>query len=1591
MTGATPEPGVSDYVSFAAEPAPSEAIESALEFLDRESERPFHRTHSAPAVTGGTGSEGLSRLVRLHGGRWRSSHADPSAAAMEFLAKHGPLLGFDPANGWQLTPRVLRDGALVMFECSAAGVPIEGARIGVTLDGKVVTAAVSRLPQATTTALPTFRIGEATAIAAARARRASGATIPNGAMSTPDAERRFVLVQGALVPAYRVSERSADGTIAIDTIVDAESGKILATENLVLEGGPKYPYNGSLVPFKTGPAIGGVYANLGDALANKPKNVELKVEQGIPAPVNVAKGRLIGAHADVWDAGGQPVLEPGQKFIYGPFGNDADAFDQTNVFYQIEKTRNHLKHQIGSLLTPNASLPVLVNVPSATLGGSYSAATFPVDGHTAGYLTFFDASATLGPAGDSSRDPTLVSHEYIHAWLALEHQEFTGNQDDPSRAIGEGLADFFALSCQGGSVMNGYLENVSPGSGFLRDLASDQRFPYTTAAAMEFNPSHLPEEHQNGEIFGAMLLDLRRALGTAATEQLVFRALPIMPHALSDVGILAVTPDDAFTATDLFFGECARALLIASKDAKEAGAVLGAACARGLMNGTLNSQQILLELEQVPAKKFVLQSTVVAPGVVQEFLFSAIEGGVLSIKAKTASNSDLQPDVEVFAADGSNVGVATPQAKIFKKDGRSVTLNGVQLGIPGVGLYRVRVRGTGSTTGDYSLTLDLKSGSSQSQTDLVVQPLDPFVASGPAGGPFETSGGVYQIMNVGSDPIVWSLSSHPSWVVADVAGGVLNSGDFATVTLGVDPTATTGLVVGAYDSMVSFANLSAPGAPEIASLDSYLAILATPQGTLDITSPGLVQSAGPVGGPFSPSSMSFTVANNGTAPLNWKAATVATWLSLSSFGGQLDPGQSVNVSASLVTSGPNAAGLLPIGSYTGTIDFTNLSNGIGDASYDFDLDVTPSPSATLNVTGAAPLAMGGPIGGPFGAVTAGAQNYTVANTGTATLNWQANGTPSWLVVSPSSGQLQPGGSQNVVVSVAGSGNANPALFAAGSYSGQLTFTNLSGGGGDSAVTVVLAVSWTGVPQPLLHPGTGFSGATPQPPAIGSGTGSDATAIARWDVIPYQTMKSDFEVGVVAFHIAGIDRVDFCANGGAWYSSTQMSLNPRTKVWEYYGILPSSEFPTDGLVEIRAIAYPVVGIPRVLPSMYVYSNVHGTYAEVEKFVSTAGNDTTGDGTQSKPWHSINKAISAVGDGGTITIIGAGEYPVSSQSQTLVNSRWLTIRSGAGLTSSDVSIVPASGMTEVRPKVHRVRWQGVGFDFSKMYQVYPEPTDDIWFDQARFFDSAGWTHQMLMQPVRSTDAVAGVYATGSTATNMLYGFIDFTLVRDCTMNKLSGDALSSTRLVVNTSVTELSNLVIPSFHSDLCQHFGTWENFIMYGVKGTNLIGIQSIFDDHTSSTFKDCAFVNFLADNNSGNPPFSQLCSPHDHVLFINVTLLGQLMDMRDDLAAPETFTAKNVLFENCLMYRLSHSAGPGLPSGVTVKTSHFITGELHGQSPTSGAVTFVNGAGGAFGYSGAGASQLVASGTSVPKFLDPNLWNASATKPNRGAFTYDHP
>jgi len=125
---------------------------------------------------------------------------------------------------------------------------------------------------------------------------------------------------------------------------------------------------------------------------------------------------------------------------------------------------------------------------------------------------------------------------------------------------------------------------------------------------------------------------------------------------------------------------------------------------------------------------------------------------------------------------------------------------------------------------------------------------------------------------------------------------------------------------------------------------------ATTAGPLTVSA-GALTSSGTAGGPFTPSSQSYTLTNTGTASMNWTASKVASWVTLSAAGGTLAAGGTATVTAT-INSGANS---LTAGSYSDTVTFANTTNGTGNTTRAVSLTVNAAAVtlSSIAITGAA--------------------------------------------------------------------------------------------------------------------------------------------------------------------------------------------------------------------------------------------------------------------------------------------------------------------------------------------------------------------------------------------------------------------------------------------------------------------------------------------------------------------------------------------------------------------------------------------------------------------------------------------------------------
>ena len=368
----------------------------------------------------------------------------------------------------------------------------------------------------------------------------------------------------------------------------------------------------------------------------------------------------------------------------------------------------------------------------------------------------------------------------------------------------------------------------------------------------------------------------------------------------------------------------------------------------------------------------------------------------------------------------------------------TVSINSVANGLA-AGTYNDTIiisnmtNGAGNTTRPVALTVSAPGV-------LSITPATGLTSSGLVGGPFTPSSQAYTLQNTGGSSINWTCSKTRSWTSLSATSGTLAAGATATVTVTINSGANS-LAAGTYNDTVTFTNTTngTGNATRAVALTVYA------PGDLLVTPTGGLTSTGPVGGPFTPLTQTYTLRNTGGSNIDWTASKAQNWTSLYVVSGTLAPGASVTVDILI----NNVAISLTAGTYNDTLTITNTTNGSGNTTRPVVLTVTEP--GVLAVTPAGGLTSAGLRGGPF---SPSSQVYTLENTGGTSINWTSTKSQAWTTLSAASGTLTPGATATVTVTI----NSAADSLAAGVYNDSVTFTNATNALGNTARAVTLTVN-----------------------------------------------------------------------------------------------------------------------------------------------------------------------------------------------------------------------------------------------------------------------------------------------------------------------------------------------------------------------------------------------------------------------------------------------------------------------------------------------------------------------------------------------------
>jgi len=213
----------------------------------------------------------------------------------------------------------------------------------------------------------------------------------------------------------------------------------------------------------------------------------------------------------------------------------------------------------------------------------------------------------------------------------------------------------------------------------------------------------------------------------------------------------------------------------------------------------------------------------------------------------------------------------------------------------------VHANATGLTPGVYSGTVFFISSAGAAQVGVsFLVAVHPLAEVFPAALVVDanTDRTTFRLRNTGTGPLQWTVSAQPSWVTVAPYSGYVAAHDSMTLYVlvnraGIPPGTVTGSVLISSNSdggaITVPLTIEVPSAPRLA---------ATPDSvTFD----------------YFVNTRTFTVSNNGNAPLSWNTASGDAYLNVDPASGSLSPGQSTTATVTVNRTG------LSTGTYTSSV------------------------------------------------------------------------------------------------------------------------------------------------------------------------------------------------------------------------------------------------------------------------------------------------------------------------------------------------------------------------------------------------------------------------------------------------------------------------------------------------------------------------------------------------------------------------------------------------------------------------------------------------------------------------------------------------
>lgn len=406
------------------------------------------------------------RLSSVRGNLSSPLNGNPVLAAKAYIEEHAKIFNLPEARDVDFLRLVRAETSAnvnhIAFQMVLDGVPVHEAAVELHIDADgVVTLANGSLP---TIKEISNQIILSKYQAIGNARKAIKA---DKFRAVPDAELRVVAGKNGVARMAYVTEISVVEPLGDwEIIIDAENGSVMSMNNQM--------------NFATG---------LGALYVSNPMRCEITEEPLL----NLTTNTMTGLFASIDNEDGPESINDDNKHIYTA---DNTHFDEVGMYHYL----NSIHDFFAKLGHDKLDKPMKAIVH---LGTNYDNAYFsPMEGK----LAFGDGSKFNCLA----REESVAWHEYSHAVLnSITYLAYSAE----SGAINEGQADYFACSLSNDSMLGEYV-CAKMNKPFLRNVENDLHYPEDIQG----------EVHADGKIWGAVLWDIRKALGKEDADMLIYKS-----------------------------------------------------------------------------------------------------------------------------------------------------------------------------------------------------------------------------------------------------------------------------------------------------------------------------------------------------------------------------------------------------------------------------------------------------------------------------------------------------------------------------------------------------------------------------------------------------------------------------------------------------------------------------------------------------------------------------------------------------------------------------------------------------------------------------------------------------------------------------------------------------------------------------------------------------------------------------------------------------------------------------------------------------------------------------------------------------------